>query len=391
MTRRANMPDLRLKVALLINVVAPARIPVYSGLAANFDLLVLHGGIESNRDSWHDIDKLLGNATVTEAWGWQIQISKKVAGKFFDPKYLHLTPGCIWHLLRFRPDAVVVNEMGFRTLVALSYGTLFGRPVWVWWGGTLHTERDVGFLRRTMRRAISRWARNWISYGHSSTEYLRSLGIDANQILELQNAADEQRFATEAEPEFRLPSRPVVLHVGQFIARKGIESLLRTASVLQKEGREFSLLLVGSGRDRLDLEQLAKDLDLRNVHFVAAQPPEKMPAVYRSGDVLIFPTLEDVWGLVANEAILSGIPVLCSKYAGCAQELFEPESTFDPQNPAEFIAKLRKAVDGQLPQPDPSRLKTTAQIVGDLVQALKSSIDEGSKRRIDVMIGELRR
>ena len=62
-----------------------------------------------------------------------------------------------------------------------------------------------------------------------------------------------------------------------------------------------------------------------------------MPGVYRSGDALILPTLSDVWGVVANEAVLSGIPVLCSKYAGCAKELLTEESVFDPEDAPEFV------------------------------------------------------
>jgi glycosyltransferase involved in cell wall biosynthesis len=96
--------------------------------------------------------------------------------------------------------------------------------------------------------------------------------------------------------------------------------------------------------------------------------------VYRSADALIFPTLEDVWGLVANEAILSGLPVLCSQYAGCAHELFAPESIFDPHDINEFEEKLRIATEGRLSKPDPSRLKTTPQNAGELIRAIEHSI-----------------
>jgi glycosyltransferase involved in cell wall biosynthesis len=99
-----------------------------------------------------------------------------------------------------------------------------------------------------------------------------------------------------------------------------------------------------------------------------------MPSVYRAADAFIFPTLEDVWGLVANEAILCGIPVLCSKYAGCSHELFEEASLFDPEDADEFVAKLRLAISGQLPGPDPSRLRTTPQLLSALVTSLEQSI-----------------
>ena len=99
-----------------------------------------------------------------------------------------------------------------------------------------------------------------------------------------------------------------------------------------------------------------------------------MAAVYRSADVLIFPTLEDVWGLVANEAMLCGLPVLCSKHAGCAIELFPTESIFDPLDANEFALTLRRAVSGRLPKPDRSRLWTTQEIVSRLANAIAGSV-----------------
>lgn len=335
---------------------------------------MLHGGTESNRDSWHNLDKLLPEATVLRAWGWQIRLRREVNGRTFDYRYLHITPGYLWQLLRFRPAVVVSIEMGLRTLMALLYGALFHKPVWVWWGGTCHTERGVGRAKRLMRRIVARWAKHWISYGRSSTQYLSSLGISRDRILEIQNAVDERRFLYESNAAVLLPQRPVVLHVGQLTPRKGVELLLRAAAILQKEGVRFSLLLTGSGPEKPAAERLANELSLRNVFFQPARPPEEMPSVYRSADVLVFPTLEDVWGLVANEAILSGLPVLCSKYAGCAEELLDSECIFDPENTQEFVTKLRKAIEGALPRPDISRLHSTPQLVSDLGRALLSSV-----------------
>jgi glycosyltransferase involved in cell wall biosynthesis len=368
------MSNAKSKVCLLVNMISPARLPLFSALAERFDLLLLHGGKESNRDTWRDLDESLTNATVKRGWGWQVPMIRRERGRFFDHQYIHITPGYIWHLLSFRPEAIIAGEMGLRTVIALLYGSLFRKPVWVWWGGTLHTERKIGFARRALRAVISRWARHWISYGWTSTEYLRSLGVKSDRIVEIQNAVDENRFGAEVEPAFELEPKPVLLHVGQFIARKGIEPLLHAVADLQKEGREFSLLLVGSGRDQHALSQIAEELNLRNVRFRPAQSPERMPTVYRSADALVFPTLEDVWGLVANEAILSGLPVLCSRYAGCANELFSPENIFDPRDADEFRVKLRMAIEGKLPNPDPSRLRTTPQIATELIRAIEYSI-----------------
>jgi len=362
------------KVALLINMISPARISLYSRLAEAFDFLILYGGTERNRDSWCGFEKALPEATVTRAWGWQIPFARKQDGQSFDEQYLHINPGYLWQLIKFNPEVVVTSEMGARTLLALIYGTLFRKPVWVWWGGTIHTEsKKAGRVKRLLRSMLSRWAQNWISYGQSSTEYLLSLGIARARILEIQNTADERHFQKTVSPQFELRPRPVLLYVGQFIGRKGVDLFLRAAASLHREGLEFSVLLVGNGRDKPAVEHLAAELGLTSVQFHPSQPPESMPGVYRSADVLVFPTLEDPWGLVASEAMLAGIPVLCSKYAGCAEELFSVESIFDPQNPDEFREKLRMAVAGGLPAPDLARLRTTPQVATALIAALEHS------------------
>jgi Glycosyl transferases group 1 len=358
------------KLALLLNMIAPYRIPLYSALADQFDLLVLHGGKEANRDSWNGLDAALPRAKVIRAWGWQLRYAKKLNGAVFDDKFIHITPGILWHLLRFRPEAIISSEMGFRSMAAVAYAAVFRKPVWIWWGGTLHSERNIDLLRKALRKFMALSVDHWVTYGQTSTEYLLSLGVKRERILQSQNGIDEARFKANVQPAWKIEPRPVVLHVGQFIERKGITLLLDAAAALQRQACEFSLLLVGSGHDRLTIERRAEALGLRNIHFHPAQPPDQMPSVYRSADLLVFPTLEDVWGLVANEAVLSGIPVLCSKYAGCAPELFTPENIFSPDDLGEFSRKLRDAISGRLSAPDPSRLKTTRQIVTELVQDL---------------------
>jgi glycosyltransferase involved in cell wall biosynthesis len=365
----------KIKLALLINMIAPYRLPLFSLLADQFDLLVIHGGKEANRDSWNGIEEALPKAKVVRAWGWQIRYTKKVNGGVFDEKFMHIRPGVLWNLLRFRPDAIISGEMGFRSMIALTYATIFHKPVWIWWGGTLHSERNIGRLRKLLRKVIALWADHWVTYGQTSTEYLLSLGVKRERILQSQNGIDEERFKANVEPAWTITPRPVVLHVGQFIERKGIGSLLEAAAALQKQGSEFSLLLVGSGRDKSVIERQAQTLGLKNVHFQPAQPPDKMPSVYRSADLVVFPTLEDVWGLVANEAVLSGVPVLCSKFAGCAPELFTSENIFSPEDPSEFTQKLRDAISGRLSKPDPNRLKTTGQIAAEVVQELNRACE----------------
>jgi glycosyltransferase involved in cell wall biosynthesis len=354
----------RQKIALLVNLVAPSRVGVYERLASVMDLIILHGDMERNRDTWKEAN--VHGACVRRVAGWQLPLTKRDNGKVIDHRFLHLEPGYIAELVRERPDAVITDEMGFRTLVGLAYGACFRKPVWVWWGGTAHTERHIGQFRKLLRHTFARWAKRWISYGQTSTDYLLSLGVPKDRILQVQNCVDESWFVPTSKTIWDVRPRPVLLHVGRMVAGKGIAEFLRAAARLQQEGLTFSTVLVGGGRDSVQLMTLANELHLENICFYPSQAAELMPVFYRNADVLIFPTMEDVWGLVANEAVLSGLPVLCSRYAGCAPELFDPECIFDPADEEQFVAALRKAVRGELPRTDRSRLKRSAE-VGDLI------------------------
>lgn len=360
------------KVAWAVPFIAPYRVALYSHLASKLDVYILEGRLERDRTSWRNVT--VPGANIRQIAGWQFAIQRRRNGKKFDIRFLHIEPGYFFELLRLRPDVVVSAEMGFRTLMAWLYSTLFGKVMWVVWGGTPHTEQHIGWFRKAFRRFLAKRIKNWISYGQTSTEYLQSLGIRREQIVQAQNSVDETWYQQGAAPALDLSPKPVLLHVGRMLPLKGIAEFLGAAAELQEEGLEFSILLVGDGPERDNLRRLAATLQLRNVCFHPAQPPRAMPSIYASADVLVFATMQDVWGLVANEAVLCGLPVLCSKYAGCAPELFDPEAIFDPADQDQFIAALRRAVAGQLPPPDGSRLRSTAELGDGIADAVIKSL-----------------
>ncbi|MEO1621516.1 MAG: hypothetical protein AAFU53_10865, partial [Cyanobacteria bacterium J06632_3] len=86
--------------------------------------------------------------------------------------------------------------------------------------------------------------------------------------------------------------------------------------------------------------------------------------------VLVFPTLEEVWGLVVNEALWSDLPVVSSVYAGCAPEILPKENLFDPLDPVSFESILVKAVTGKLAPPSTDCLSTSEQVVQQIFKRI---------------------
>ena len=180
------MPD-KLRVALLINMIAPSRVGLYSGLAREFELCIVQGARESNRTSWRGPGPRDPGCDREGGMGLAVADCPQSRRSDYRPSAHPLRPGIFGELVRFRPNVVIANEMGFRTVTALLYGMLFRVPVWVWWGGTAHTERNIGIARRALRFLLSRLVSHWISYGKTSTAYLVSLNVTRSHIVEVQN------------------------------------------------------------------------------------------------------------------------------------------------------------------------------------------------------------
>jgi glycosyltransferase involved in cell wall biosynthesis len=370
------------KLAVLTNVIAPYRVPILGYLADAFDTLILHGGAEPNRTWKVELPRTLKSRRV---FTFQIPLRKKT-GTFgiSDTTYLHLNIGLVWWLFRFRPDVILSSEMGLRTVIAVIYGKLAGIPVWVWWGGTLHSERNVSVARKCFRRVLVRWIGRWLSYGATTTEYLESIGVPRMQISQIQNCVPQEIFqAVPARPSNLLKStrRPLILSVGQLIPRKGLDKLIEACGRLARSGAQFSLVIVGQGPELNRLRALAKENSIEEFEILPNQPQSVLNEIYHSADAFVLPTLEDNWGLVVNEAMWAGLPILCSKYAGCAPELLPESNIFDPMSPESFDRALARVLDDSISPADCSTLLTWQEVSALICRSLSSGTPVNRSRQ----------
>ena len=111
----------------------------------------------------------------------------------------------------------------------------------------------------------------------------------------------------------------VILSIGQFIHRKGFDVLLKAAASLQ-EGA--NLYIVG-GEPTEEYLKMCADLALTNVHFLGFMKKEKLVKYYQAADLFVLPTREDIWGLVINEAMAFGLPVITTDRCVAGLELVE--------------------------------------------------------------------
>ncbi|MBG6237081.1 glycosyltransferase involved in cell wall biosynthesis [Mycetocola sp. CAN_C7] len=165
------------------------------------------------------------------------------------------------------------------------------------------------------KRVIFRQANVILTPGADAEEYLLPYSGSKTVFGRLPHVVDVDYLsrARVARPHRQTPIH--VLYLGRLIAEKGIHHLLNALDLLTQEGAPITVSFVGSGNlyDEIKVWSESSPLDVRLEQFVQADSLNRFLA---EADLLVFPTLGDPYGLVVDEALAAGIPVISSDAAG---------------------------------------------------------------------------
>lgn len=114
--------------------------------------------------------------------------------------------------------------------------------------------------------------------------------------------------------------KKVIIYSGRILKRKNIELVIEALSLIERK-EEFIFLLIGDGPNREGIEKkaLEKDVEIIITGFIKDQ--EELFSLYGLGDLLVLPSSEEVWGLVVNEGMAAGLPIIVSDKCGCSLDL----------------------------------------------------------------------
>lgn len=260
----------------------------------------------------------------------------------------------IWkHLDRLRPQAVVINGYSsWDSWVLLAWCKMKGAfPILM--SDSRWDDAPRTALGEWVKRILVQQYGAALCAGAPQRKYLESLGMPPDRIFDGYDAVDNQFFGDESDKARQSPERyqtlpgladprSYFLASGRFIPRKNFSGLLEAYALYRERCRKgehdtWRLVLLGDGPQRASLLNTIQALDLQeDVVLAGVQNIQNLPAYYGLASAFIHPALQDQWGLVVNEAMASGLPVLVSKQAGCAVDLvadgvegfaFSPEDT----------------------------------------------------------------
>lgn len=231
-----------------------------------------------------------------------------------------------------RPDAVIAPSTPFPSGMASAKYCLDHDKVCVMMDDAWEYSDKRGYIVSTTKKIIHRNVDAAFIPAPSHASYYLDMGFPRERIFYGVDVVDNDFFSTGAETARRqantlrnilnLPPRYFIF-IGRFIARKGITTLLEAyrqyAQLAQHDA--WGLVLVGEGDERRGHEEAMREYP--GVRFVGSQFGEQLCRYYGLANAFILPSVVETWGLVANEAMASQLPVVISKGCGSSRALVE--------------------------------------------------------------------
>lgn len=304
-----------MKILFLTNIPSPYRVNFFNELGKNCDLTVLfEKAFSTGRDdlwkqySFYNFTGIIMNGIST---GIDNALCVRVI------KYLKMN----W-------DKIICSGVSTPTgMLAIQYMKLRNIPYWIEGDGGF-AKSGKGFKEAIKRHFISD-AEGYFSTGSNHDNYYLTYGAKKERIYhypftslteeDVKNAGIKTKSEKESiRKKLNIVENKVVLSVGQFIHRKAFDILIDAASKIKNVG----IYIVG-GKPTEEYLLQVKNLNLNNVHFVGFKNKKELAEYYIVSDVFAMPTREDIWGLVVNEALSYGLPVVSSDKCVAALELIK--------------------------------------------------------------------
>ena len=340
-----------MKIAVLFHHIGPYHHARLNAAGREMDVL----GIE-----WSGEDNFGWGASSSASAYRKISLFPKAVPGSHDPQALSARLMSVFK--EFTPDVVAVNGWGdFGSVLALRCGAEMNRPMVIMSESTVWDEKRVAW-KEWMKSRIVRLCSAGLTGGGPHADYLVKLGIPRDRVFLGYDVVDNDYFSgqtaearnheAEVRRHHQLPQK-YFLASARFIEKKNLPRLLkayaRYRQLAPPSVPPWDLVLLGDGSLRKTLESQVASLTLQaHVMMPGFKPYPDLPGFYAFAGAFVHASTTEQWGLVVNEAMAAGLPVLVSNRCGCAPDLVKEGAngfTFDPFD-VEALAQLMSRLGG---------------------------------------------
>lgn len=253
-----------------------------------------------------------------------------IAGSYEDASWQHRVKVLTRDLWRHPADLVILPGYDrIENFVMLLLCVILRRRRAVFCDSTGNDNRRV-LIKTLAKRFFFFWCNGFIAYGQRSKEYLVSLGADPRDVIipcqaaALPHEYDSAEVLSLYRQESSVSRVPRFLYVGRLAPEKGLFDLVNAFSQVRRSLPDAHLDLVGAGNLHEALQQKVNELGLAAaVTLHGSLDLRDIAPMYRASLALVLPSHGEPWGLVANESLSYGCPIVVSDRCGCLPELVD--------------------------------------------------------------------
>lgn len=301
-----------LRCAIVPPVPVPYREPLFQRLAAREDLKLRVIYQASSQASW---DQAAGWFPADHRYDAAHLTARHLARRGRSP--VTWARGLWGALSDFDPDVVVVSEFGPATLRALAWCRLRKRALVVLTEVTEAAELTLSRPQRLLHRWLAQRVDGFVAVSSAARERLLALGADPDAVAVSLQSVDEDAIIAATKARGSLDATPVeVLTVARLVPDKDVGALIQ-AFAQGLTPAEATLSVVGGGPLEGELCAQAQALGVA-ARFFGAVPAGELPARYASADVFALTSRYEPFGVALREAVVAGLPVICSTAVGAA-------------------------------------------------------------------------
>lgn len=298
-----------LRIAMITNHPPPFRIPIYHKVAAapGVDLHAIFCTMREPNRQWEIPPMQFKHVFLKERFVTR------------GSNFIHNNPDVLTQLKKIAPDVIVTTGFNPTHLYAFAYAVLRGIPHVPMTDGTDVSERVLSRGHRLIRKLIYSRSRAFIAASHGGKRLYQNYGIPPERCFQSCLCIDNEAFSRPSVDQKQFD----LIFCGRVVKEKNPIFTLDVAEQTAKRiKRKIRLLYVGTGEQEIIVRQEAAGrAEWIDAVFYGHAAQHELPDLYRSARVFLFPTAQDAWGVVANEACAAGLPTIVSPAAGVAGEL----------------------------------------------------------------------